>query len=361
MTRKKKKPPFHPPLALPRAPRSCTASASGKLLERCLFAARSGSRSRKPSSSCPPVVKQFPALVPDLSPAMVPDLPPSPVKPESLSASSLAGSEPASQGPSPAIPTTTIQSTSCSQNKSLPDQIPISEATPEKKWSSLFKDNTSLERIGTPTTHVSGVPFILIPDENIEAAKEEFKDYIYAHFPGHPPEMGRIIGVINALWARTGPRFFVYRVEPGCYLLRVSNPRTRAILLSRNLWNIAGYPMCVAPWSPDFSPKQAPLTKAQANRLSPETARHDTFEVAKILVEVDFEKELPSKLISGLTNGKEFEVSVTYPWLPPKCGECGVFGHTNTHCLKRPPPVKKSRRKPQSRSPSPDKSKNRTK
>lgn len=87
----------------------------------------------------------------------------------------------------------------------------------------------------------------------------------------------------------------------------------------------------------------------EPNALSPETARRETFKVAKIVVEVDLLKELPSKLISGLTSGKEFEISVTYPWLPPKCEDCAVFGHSISHCPKKPAPTK-SMRKPQSRS-----------
>lgn len=89
--------------------------------------------------------------------------------------------------------------------------------------------------------------------------------------------------------------------------------------------------MCVAPWSPDFTPEQVPLTKAhvmvefrgipyllfinasitriasgvgEPKELSPETARKENFEVAKILVEVNLLKELPTTIISGLTNGK---------------------------------------------------------
>ncbi|CAH2036045.1 unnamed protein product, partial [Thlaspi arvense] len=221
-------------------------------------------------------------------------------------------------------------------------------SSPGKKWSALFEDSTSLQSIGTPTTHASGVPFILIPDENLDAAKEEFKDFIFAQFHGQPPEMGRIIGVINAIWARTGPRIFVHRIGSGTFLLR----------------------------NPDFNPKEAPITKAQVmvefrgipylffnkeslgriasgagdpKALSPETARKETFEVVKILVEVDLLKELPTKLIFGLTNGKEFEVTVSYPWLPPKCGECGNHGHASSHCIRRPPP-NQTKRKPQSRS-----------
>lgn len=124
----------------------------------------------------------------------------------------------------------------------------------DKKWSSLLQDPSKLEEMGTPTQHISGVPFVLIPDENIEAAKDEFKEFIFAQFHGNYPEMGHVIGVLNALWARTGPRIYVHNTGPGVFLIRVPNPRTRALLLSQQVWNIAGFPMFVAPWSPEFEP-----------------------------------------------------------------------------------------------------------
>ena len=67
----------------------------------------------------------------------------------------------------------------------------------------------------------------------IGVAKLEFKDFIYARFHGDYPSMEKIIGVVNAVWARTDPKIFVHNIGEGMYLLRVTNPRTRDVLLSR--------------------------------------------------------------------------------------------------------------------------------
>ncbi|KAJ4879946.1 Uncharacterized protein Rs2_37000 [Raphanus sativus] len=40
------------------------------------------------------------------------------------------------------------------------------------------------------------------------------------------------------------------------------NAKTREFLLSRTCWNVAGFPMFVVPWSPDFTPYEAPITQA---------------------------------------------------------------------------------------------------
>ncbi|CAF2153934.1 unnamed protein product [Brassica napus] len=191
------------------------------------------------------------------------------------------------------------------------------------------------------------------------SSKEEFKEFIFARFRGDIPSKGRIIGVVNAIWARSGPRIIVHKVGEGCFLLRVTNLRTREILLSRPAWMIAGSPMFVAPWSSDFSHDEPQLTTAvvpvemrgvpyllfnqkSLSRLStaigkpvslaPETERKENFEVAKIWIKVSLLGELPSRIVTGFSNGKEIEIAISYPWLPTKCSQCDKFGHDVDHC-----------------------------
>ncbi|CAG7889361.1 unnamed protein product, partial [Brassica rapa] len=231
--------------------------------------------------------------------------------------------------------------------------------TPAKNYADLLKSSAQLQELGSPIEHVSGAPFVLIPDENIEAAKLEIKDFIYARFHGDYPTMGKIIGVVNAIWAKTGPKIFIHNIGQGIYLLRVTNQRTREVLLSRTCWNIAGLPMFVAPWSPDYSPDEPPLTSAivpvemrnvpyllfnkeslsrlataigKPDSLAPETERKLNFEVAKLYVRVDLTSPLPTKIVSGFSNGKEVMIDVSYPWLPVKCDRCNKFGHTAIKC-----------------------------
>ncbi|KAJ4881563.1 Uncharacterized protein Rs2_38618 [Raphanus sativus] len=237
-----------------------------------------------------------------------------------------------------------------------PTEVKVAEV---RNYAALLKSSTQLQQIGTPVDHVSGAPFVLIPDENIEAAKLEFKDFVYARFHGDYPSMGKIIGIVNAVWARTGPRIFVHKIGQGIYLLRVPNPRTCDVLLSRTCWNIGGMPMFVAPWAPDYSPEEPPLTDAivpvemrnvpyllfnneslsriataigKPESLAPETERKENFEVAKLFVRVDLTAPLPNKIISGFTNGREVEIDVTYPWLPVKCDLCNKYGHISLQC-----------------------------
>lgn len=233
------------------------------------------------------------------------------------------------------------------------------EAKEVKNYTSLLKASCQLEELGTPTEHISGVAFVLIQDENITPAKEEFKEFIYARFHGDWPTMGRIIGVVNPLWARAGPRIFVHNVGEGEFLMRISNLKTREILLGHTCWNVAGFPVFIAPWSPEFTPEEAPITSAvipielrelpcllfnkqSLSRLAtavgkpiyvaPKTKRKLNFKVAKLYVKVDLTKPLPNKIISGFSNGKENEISVSYLWLPLKCDLCKKYVYLQTKC-----------------------------
>ncbi|KAG5393658.1 hypothetical protein IGI04_023621 [Brassica rapa subsp. trilocularis] len=242
---------------------------------------------------------------------------------------------------------TEVQSSSGIEGVALPAPSPAgTEAPTVKNYAALLKNSTQLQEMGTPVDHISGAPFVLIPDENIETAKKEFKDFIYARFHGDFPSMGKIIGVVNAVWAKTGPRIFVHNIGHGTFLLRVTTPRTREVLLSRTCWNIGGLPMFVAPWSPDYSPDEPPLTSAIVRvelknvpylLFNKESLSRLATAIAKLYVRVDLTTPLPRKIVSGFTNGKEVVIDVTYPWLPVKCDLCKKFGHPSVRCDAVPP------------------------
>ncbi|KAF8106783.1 hypothetical protein N665_0133s0021 [Sinapis alba] len=213
----------------------------------------------------------------------------------------------------------------------------VSQTTGMKNYASLLKESAQLEELGTPSEHVTGVPFVLIPDENIEAAKEEFKEFIYVGSMGNTH---RWVLVREYLYTTLEKELICYGV---------TNIKTRDMLLARTCWNIAGLPMFVAPWSPEFTPEEATIQSAvvpvelrnvpyllfnkeslsrlatavgKPVSLAPETERKENFQVAKMYV----------RIISGFSNGKEQEIAVSYPWLPLKCEVCAKYGHLREKC-----------------------------
>ncbi|XP_020866106.1 uncharacterized protein LOC110224398 [Arabidopsis lyrata subsp. lyrata] len=141
--------------------------------------------------------------------------------------------------------------------------------------------------------------------------------------------------------------------------------------------------MFVSSWSPEFTPDSPPLTSADVavelrgvpyllfNKeslcriatavgtpvaMAPETERKENFEVVKLMVRVNLHKELPSKIISGFSNGREVEITVTYPWLPLQSQGCKQFGYSDLRCPVKHlvhPPNTRSRKSRTSRSRTP--------
>lgn len=137
---------------------------------------------------------------------MVPDLEISDLD-DSLKVSRSAQIDSVVEGPSSNVVSPVSLEVSNPQQKSTLEE-PVSsgpQSASPPKIAQLIQKSALLEELGTPTTHVSGAPFVLIPDENIDEAKEEFKEFIFASFLGDIPTKGRIIGVVNAIWGRSGP------------------------------------------------------------------------------------------------------------------------------------------------------------
>ncbi|KAH0852717.1 hypothetical protein HID58_093766 [Brassica napus] len=171
-----------------------------------------------------------------------------------------------------------------SDESSLRQDVRSNEAAGVKRYASLLKEcNFGRDRHAT--------------------AKEEFREFIFARFPGE-------------------------------YLLKVTNVKTREILLGRTCWNIAEYPMFVAPWSPKFTHEEGPLTNAVVPvelrgvlylLFNKENLSRLATAVGKA---VDLTKKLLTNIISGFSNGREVDISVSYPWLPLKCESCGKYGRS---------------------------------
>lgn len=55
-------------------------------------------------------------------------------------------------------------------------------------------------------------------------------------------------------------------------------------------------------------------------------------DVARIMVEVDLTKPLSNQISFKGRNGSDVLVSISYPWLPPRCSACKKWGHKEKDC-----------------------------
>lgn len=56
---------------------------------------------------------------------------------------------------------------------------------------------------------------------------------------------------------------------------------------------------------------------------------------ARVCVEIYASCEFPS-MIPIIIGGKRIEIPVEYPWNPPRCTFCSIFGHSLARCVKKP-------------------------
>ncbi|KAG2329568.1 hypothetical protein Bca4012_020878 [Brassica carinata] len=198
----------------------------------------------------------------------------------------------------------------------------------------------------SPVADVHGsVASVDLPEELLVNSKPLWSAYIVGHFMGDAPHIGKVCAIVN-------------RICPKTVLFRIDNPQLKARVLKRNFWHIADIPIVVQEWSPKTASARPDLTAVplwvdltgvpdhlfsqngltffgdtigRTVKLHPNTERCVRLDVARLLVVMNLEKPLPT---TNTVRGSGETLSVSYPWLPPRCLGCKQWGHTDKNCTK---------------------------
>lgn len=248
---------------------------------------------------------------------------------------------------------------------SPPSQDPSGQPTsPSQKesWISVVRAApTSVSQFQPELIVSNGVARISIPDELIVDAMPLWKSFVVGHFMGDIPHVGTIHATVNRIWTiqEKSSRIDVQIINKTTVLFRIASSRIRERVLKRKYWHIADIPLVVSEWNPEASTAPLDLTAmpmwidlqgvpgflfsqrgleflsstvGKFVKLHPNTERCIRLDVARILVEVNLQKPLTEKISFTDVKGKEILVSVSYPWLPPKCKVCSLWGHKENAC-----------------------------
>ncbi|XP_056857118.1 uncharacterized protein LOC108835054, partial [Raphanus sativus] len=206
-----------------------------------------------------------------------------------------------------------------------------------------------------------GQKIVEIPNEIIENANQLFDDFLIGKFLDSAPHIARVHAIVNRIWNQGDgfQKIEVFAVDSTTMKFKVLNPLMRSRILKRGMWNIGNIPLVVTKWTPEEleekpEVKSIPLWVHLKNvplhmfsweglsfiasaagfpvRLHPETASCSNFKLAKIFVNADLSKELPTK-INFTKDGKSSLVEFIYPWLPLRCNTCSKWGHTEKSCV----------------------------
>ncbi|XP_058768322.1 uncharacterized protein LOC131642051 [Vicia villosa] len=140
----------------------------------------------------------------------------------------------------------------------------------------------------------------------------------------------------------------------GYFILRFSSFRQRDDVLMKGPYSIRNMPLLIHEWRADFNLQtdllrtlpiwvklpNLPLYlwgETSLNKIGSAlgipivtdecTANRLRISYARILVEMDITKELPSEIIIKDNMGEKMQQSIDYEWRPVYCGNCQRFGH----------------------------------
>lgn len=279
---------------------------------------------------------------------------------------------PASEISSAGNATVTPGSSSLIQTIQLSQQPQASEMCPKRAstvlpWATKFKSSLrNLKKMSPPTFLEDGTPVVVAPASVLLRSAEMWKGHIVAQFHGLCPPTKRIFNDLNPIWGRFG-NITVRMISETASMIFIPSLATREWVLEVGFWHAGNCSCSVFPWSPDgpleLEELQSAPTWAVLKNIPPqlyslegisviasaigeplhtEKSRLDPINIGltKVKVIIQLDTTLPSTVVVRDIQGNSARVAVEYPRPPPKCVNCGRFGHLLSRCPK--PLMKKS-------------------
>ncbi|CAE5959305.1 unnamed protein product [Arabidopsis arenosa] len=250
---------------------------------------------------------------------------------------------------------------------STPSDSQQIQDTSGPSYAERFKSSLrNLRKISTPTFEEDGIPVVQAPESVLLQTAKMWKGHIVAQFHGLLPPPGKIYTDLNPAWGKHGNITIRVLSDTSC-LIWVPCLSTREWVLQIGYWQAGNVAFSVFPWSPnglvDLSELSTAPTWAILKNIPPqmyslegisviasaigeplhtEKSRLDPFHFGntKVKVEIDLDSSPPAIIKVRDSMGNSVRVEVSYPRLPPRCCNCGRFGHLLNRCPK--PLMKKS-------------------
>ncbi|KAJ4906587.1 Uncharacterized protein Rs2_10245 [Raphanus sativus] len=246
------------------------------------------------------------------------------------------------------------------QISSIPAGIP---STAAPSYAERFKASLrNLRKIFSPSFLEDGTLVVQAPESVLLSTADLWKDHLVAHFHGAIPPSKKIFDDLNPVWGKFGKITIRVTSETSC-LIVIPSIQTREWVLQVGYWQAAHCAFSVSPWSPDGNLAPQDLESAPtwmflrnvptqlysfdsisviasgiSEPLHTEKSRLDPYHFGntKIKVEIDLHGVLLAEVEVRDSAGFSVRVKVEYPSLPPKCCNCGRFGHYLNRCLMPP-------------------------
>lgn len=297
---------------------------------------------------------------------------------ESAATSSRSGSSPLkyttpveTTGMLPLSPDTQMTSSSSSppalEISSAEETIPppqpsdLKPPTPVLPWATKFKASLrNLKKMSPPTYLEDGTPVVVAPASVLLRSAEMWKGHIVAQFHGLAPPPSRIFADLNPIWGRFG-NITVRIISETAALIFIPSLSTREWALQIGFWQAGNCSCTIYPWSSEgpleLEDLQSAPTWAILKNVPPqlyslegisiiasgigdplhtEKSRLDPINIGstKVKVIIQLDASLPTTVVVRDVQGNTARVAVEYPRPPPKCLNCGRYGHLLSRCPK---------------------------
>lgn len=236
--------------------------------------------------------------------------------------------------------------------KSSPKDLP---------WASKFKNSLrNLKQMDPPSFLEDGTPVVVAPPSVLLKTASMWKGHLIAQFHGLCPPSKRIFNDLNPIWGKFG-NITVRLISETAALIFIPSLTTRQWVVDIGFWHAGNCSCTVYPWSPEgpleLEDLQTAPTWAVLKNVPPqlyslegisviasgigeplhtEKSRLDPINIGitKVKVIIKLDSVLPTTVVVRDIHGSSARVAVEYPRPPPKCLNCGRFGHLISRCPK---------------------------
>ncbi|XP_019241804.1 PREDICTED: uncharacterized protein LOC109221819 [Nicotiana attenuata] len=204
-----------------------------------------------------------------------------------------------------------------------------------------------------PPLLIDGEPVVQLDKAEVEEEEAKWKCALIAYILGDGLGYKAMQRYISIHWSHVPEPDLFYHKE-GYYIIRFKNMEDPREILCAGPYSIASKPIILKPWTLDFDfSKELPISiplwekfpklpmscwgMRSLSRIASVigkpifadecTTKQTRVSYARMLIEVNVTKELPSEVWVMEPNDKKFLQSVSFDWKPAYCEKCLVVGH----------------------------------
>ncbi|KAL0796235.1 hypothetical protein Bca101_067612 [Brassica carinata] len=240
--------------------------------------------------------------------------------------------------------------------------VEVRKEVKKSSWVQVAQIGDALSTHALAVSTVDGKEVVEVPDSVIQKSVLLWDDLIEGRFLSTAPHVAKIHAIVNKIWplGDKAIRIDVFVVDSLTVKFRIKDANTRSRILRMGMWNIANIPMVVSKWALEEEEEEIkviPMWITMKNvprqmfsweglgfiasvvgrpkRLHPDTLLCKSFDEAKVFVEADRIRELPTSHHFKSKLGVDADIQFVYPWLPSKCKLCSKWGHEELACGKK--------------------------